>query len=486
MTRHSVFRLLLLVALCAIGPLHAENRTASPRPPNIVFIYADDLGYGDLSCQGQTRFTTPNIDRLAAGGMRFTQHYSGSTVCAPARASLMTGRHTGHSPIRGNQELWPEGQMPLPADTPTIASVLRAAGFATGAFGKWGLGFVHTEGDPNRQGFDTFFGYNCQRWAHRYYPPYLWDNDQWHFLPGNDMYQTTTYAPDRIHARALEFIRRNRGRPFFLFVPTPLPHAELLAPDDDLMAEFAGKFPETPFPGRSPFGGEAAYGPSASPGGYAPQQRPRATFAAMVRRLDRHVGEILDLLEELGLASDTLVVFSSDNGPHREGGHDPDFFDSNGPFRGYKRDLYEGGIRVPLIARWPGHIPAGAESGHVCAGWDLLATFAEIAGATVPANTDGISFAPTLLGRSGQRTHDVLYWEFGERGGQQAVRWGPWKAVRTFAGRAEPVSFELFNLEHDPGETTDLAAFHPDQLDEARAWMERLHHPHPLFRLPFE
>ncbi len=478
--------LLLFGSLFLPAWLSAAAPSGPPRPPNLIYILADDLGYGDLGCYGQTKFATPNIDRLAREGLRFTGFYSGNTVCAPSRSALLTGQHTGHTPVRGNAEIFPEGQEPMPASAITLPEVLRAAGYVSGAIGKWGLGFVGTEGDPQAQGFDRFFGYNCQRFAHRYYPPYLWEGQRQVFLPGNDMRTKTTYAPDVLHAETLTFIRNHRTTPFFLFVTTPLPHAELQAPDDEILAQFKGRFPEVPFPGKGfpEWGGEADYGPDASPGGYAAQPMPRATFAAMVTRLDRQVGEIMALVDELGLAEQTLIMFTSDNGPHVEGGHDPDFFDSNGPLRGYKRDMYEGGIRVPMIARWTGRIAAGRTVDAPFAAWDILPTFAELGGASTPAGIDGLSLVPTLFDRPGQKQHEYLYWEFAERGPTRAVRAGDWKAVHIYAGADHPETFELFNLADDLGETRNIATAQPLVSERLRRYMAEAHRLNPRFPMP--
>jgi arylsulfatase A-like enzyme len=474
----------LLLPLAALT-LTAASAPAT-RPPNVIYILADDLGYGDLGCYGQQKFATPNLDRLAREGVRFTSFYSGNTVCAPSRSALLTGQHTGHTPVRGNAEIFPEGQEPMPASAITIPEVLRPAGYVSGAIGKWGLGFVGTEGDPQAQGFDRFFGYNCQRFAHRYYPPYLWEGQRQVFLPGNDMHQKTTYAPDVLHTETLKFIRANREKPFFLFVATSIPHAELQAPDDEIMAQFKGKFPEKPFAGREfpEWGGKADYGPDAAPGGYAPQAMPHATFAAMVTRLDRQVGEILRTLDELGLAENTLVMFTSDNGPHVEGGHEPDFFDSNGPLRGYKRDMYEGGVRVPMIARWPGRIAAGRQVDAPAAAWDILPTLAELSGTRAPAGIDGLSLVPTLLGQPGQKEHEYFYWEFAERGPSRAVRAGDWKAVHVYAGADHPETFELFNLATDLGETRNVAAEQPLVAERLRRYMAEAHRVNPRFPMP--
>lgn len=411
--------------------------SAQEKKPNIIFIMADDLGYGDLSCFGQQKFTTPYLDQLAAEGMKFTQFYSGSTVCAPARCSLMTGLHTGHCYIRGNKEIQPEGQHPLKADTVTVARLMKQAGYTTGCIGKWGLGGPGSEGAPNQQGFDHFFGYLCQRQAHTFYPTHLWRNDEKVELNNEH------YSHDMMTDEVLGFIKDNQDDPFFLYLPFTIPHAEMKAPDDAL-EPFRGKFEEEAFGGR---------------GNYGAQDSPRAAFAGMVTRMDEHVGKIMALLKELNLEEDTLVIFTSDNGPHREGGHDPDYFDSNGPLKGIKRDLYEGGIRVPTIARWTGKIEAGSTSDHTGAFWDMLPTFAELGGADVPENLDGISMAPVLSGKPDQqKKHDHLYWEFHEQGGRQAVRKGKWKAVRN--GWKNPI--ELYNLEDDLGEEKNLANQHKD------------------------
>lgn len=430
------------------------------RRPNIVYLLADDLGYGDLSCYGQRKFSTPHIDRLAKEGMQFSQHYAGSTVCAPSRCALMTGQHTGHCQIRGNKATPPEGQHPLKAETATVARLLQRAGYATGAFGKWGLGGPGSSGDPNRQGFDYFFGYKCQSLAHHYYPMHLWRNQEKVTLEGNDpRTQAGQYAPDLITEEMLGFVRRNADRPFFLYVPFIYPHAELVAPEDS-MAKFRGTFDEP-----RPFVNEGQ-------SGYVSQSHPRTAFAAMVDRMDGDVGRLLDLLKELNLEEDTIVMFSSDNGPHKEGGADPDFFESNGPLRGYKRDLYEGGIRVPMLVRWPGRVKAGSKSAHLSAFWDVLPTCAEAAGAAAPDAIDGISFLPTLLGHGdAQATHEHLYWEFHEQGGKQAVRMGPWKAVRLNAKNNPDGPIELYDLSRDIGETNNAAAKHKSVIDEMAARM---------------
>lgn len=454
LTGSAIFSVALLGAGCA-GPGASENM---PERPNIIYILADDLGYGDLSFTGQEKFETPNIDRLFEEGMFFSDHYAGSTVSAPSRSSLMTGLHTGKTPIRGNIEIEPEGQHPLP-EMPTLANFLQDAGYATGAFGKWGLGFVGTSGDPNAHGFDIFYGYNCQRIAHRYYPPYIWHNDKQVFLEGNDWTNKETYAQDVIHEKSLQFIKDNHRNPFFLFIPALIPHAELIVPEDEIWDAFKDRYTETPWVNQQH---GAEYGPDLDPLLYASVEKPRATYAAMVTRLDMYVGEILEKLEYLDILEQTVIFFTSDNGPHQEGGNDPEFFNSRGNFRGFKRDLYEGGIRVPLGVYWPGVVPAGTVSVHVSAFWDMLPTFTELAGAYVPDNIDGLSMVPAITGNEQDQTvHDYLYWEFHERGGRQAVRKGNWKAVRyeVFQGN-RPI--ELYDLSVDPFESNDIAGQHPE------------------------
>jgi arylsulfatase A-like enzyme len=354
----------------------------------------------------------------------------------------------------------PEGQIPLPASSFTFAELLQQNGYVTGAFGKWGLGFTGTEGDPNKQGFDKFYGYNCQTLAHNYFPGHLWDNGTKVELAGNVENQFGEYAPDLIHQEALKFLEENKDTSFFLFYPSVLPHAELKLPEKYL-ASFRGKYdPEKKFEG-------ADYGhPRFRKGGYGSQQECHAAFAAMVSVLDREVGEIMAKLKELGIDDNTVVIFSSDNGPHLEGGADPDYFDSNGPLKGYKRDLYEGGIREPMIARWPGHIAAGSTSDLVSAFWDVMPTVADLVGAEKPANIQGISFLPTLLNRGGQKKHDYLYWEFHENGGRQAIRQGDWKYVSYNVSDPAAQTHELYDLANDPGEEHNLAGEHPEIVEE--------------------
>ncbi len=442
--------------------------------PNIIFILADDLGYGDLSCYGQEKFSTPNIDRLAQQGKLFTQHYAGCSVSAPSRSSVITGLNTGHTPIRGNKEMGGEGQYPIPASTSQIFKFLQANGYVTGCFGKWGLGAPSTEGAPEVQGVDEFFGYNCQRLAHNYYPDHLWHNAERIVLEGNQGRGEEQYAPYLIHDKALDFIDINKDRPFFLWYTTTIPHAELRLPEEEIaplrgLPQFE---PEVPYEGIDE-------GPQYKTGGYGSQETPHAAFAAMVTLLDKQVGEISAKLDELGIAENTILVFASDNGPHKEGGADPEFFNSNGPLRGVKRDLYEGGIRVPLIVRWPGHVEAGTTSDHISAFWDFLPTVADVIGVELDFPTDGISMLPELTGEGVQQEHDQLYWEFHEGGGRVAIRRGDWKAVVyniTHGGK-----MQLYNLAVDPGEEHDLAAEHPEMIEEFRGLFRASRVPSDIF-----
>jgi arylsulfatase A-like enzyme len=446
-----------------VFPVAAANTAAAAAKPNVICILADDLGYGDLGCYGQKRIKTPSLDKMAAEGIRFTDHYAGSTVCAPSRCVLMTGLHTGHCQIRNNQEVQPMGQAPLRPNTPTVARLMQQAGYATALIGKWGLGGPGSTGVPNQQGFDDFFGYLCQRHAHNYYPEFLFRNEKRVPLLGNKLakprddgagvaVERGQYAPDLCADEALRFIERNKDRPFFLcFTPT-LPHANNEAGNQGMEVPSLGEYAKLDWP--------------------APQKG----HAAMISRLDAHAGMLLDKLKELGLDGKTVVFFTSDNGPHREGGCDPDFNDSNGPLRGMKRDLYDGGIRVPLIVRWPGKIRPGTTSGLISAFWDFLPTACELAGAKPPQNTDGISYLPTLLGDDAQQQkHESLYWEYA---GTMAVRAGKWKAV----GNPRGNRFELYDLESDPGESKNLAADNPQIVERIKKIMTAAHaaEDHPI------
>ena len=458
-----------------------SDQTTTPtafQKPNIIYILADDLGYGDLSINGQKKFNTPNIDKLAHEGLIFTQHYAGSTVCAPSRSSLMTGQHTGHTFIRGNREIQPEGQYPLDSSAITIAKILKKAGYITGAFGKWGLGYPGSVGDPTNQGFDEFYGYNCQRIGHNYYPYYMWDNQSKEMLQRNEGQLTGTYGPDIIHEKALAFIEENKDTAFFMYYPSIIPHAELVAPEV-YMKKFRNKMlPETMYEGIDE-------GERYKNGGYGSQDEPHAAFAAMVYLLDQQVGEIRLKLEELGIAENTLIMFTSDNGPQREGGADPDYFDSNGIFRGYKRDLYEGGIRVPMIAYWPNTIKKNDTSDHISAFWDFLPTVCEIVEVDPPEHIDGISFLPTLLGNE-QPSHDYLYWEFHEQQGKQAVRLGDWKGIRLNVQQGLETPIELYDLAHDAEEQNNVAAEHPEVVERIGTIMRAEHVYSPEFSFEHE
>jgi arylsulfatase A-like enzyme len=459
---------LLGLSLCPVAGAVAAPGSPGVVRPNVVLVLADDLGYGDLGVYGQKLVRTPHIDRLAAEGVRFTDFYAGSTVCAPSRAVLMTGRHTGHVSVRGNAGRETIALQSLRAGEVTIARLFHDAGYATALFGKWGLGEVGSPGHPNRVGFDTFFGYLNQRHAHNYYPSFLVRNEtrvplgnvpEREDADGAGWARTrVTYAHDAIVDEALRWVDENRSRPFFLYLAVTLPHA-----NNEARAG-TGDGQEVP-----------DYGDYAK----EPWPDPDKRQAAMIARLDRDVGRLLARLEAAGVASDTLFVFSSDNGPHQEGGNDPERFHASGPLRGLKRSLYEGGIRVPTIARWPGRIAPGAVSPHVGYFGDFLATFAELLGRYVPPDTDSISLLPLLTGRQAeQKAHPYLYWEFYEQGGRQAVRFGPWKAIR------EPMStgrVQLYDLEADIGESKDIAASHPDLVARAVRYMDEAHVPDPAW-----
>lgn len=465
----------LLSSLVVVSCSNKRKEVAKEsKRPNIIYILADDLGYGDLSCNGQKKFATPNIDNLAEQGMKFTQHYSGSTVSAPSRCSLLTGLHTGHTLVRGNKEIMPEGQWPMPANTFTLSKMLKEAGYVTGAFGKWGLGYPGSEGDPNNQGFDEFYGYNCQRLAHNYYLFYLWHNQEKVMLPGNEGKGRGTYAPKAIHEQALKFLEANKDNEFFMYYATSIPHAELFAPEN-VIDKYRGKFlPEKEYHGVDD-------GDQLKLGSYGSQIEGHAAFAAMINYLDDQVGELVAKIQELGLDKNTIIIFSSDNGPHLEAGADPDYFDSNGIFRGYKRDLYEGGIRLPMIVRWPEKVTPGTQTDHVSAFWDVMPTLADIIGIEKPKDIDGISFLPTLIGGQ-QVQHDYLYWEFHEGGGRQALRKGDWKLVKYNVNAEPKLPFELYNLKDDPGEKNDLAQVHPEIVEELKTIMQNARTESDVFK----
>ncbi len=471
---------LLLFTLLA---LTAVTRAADQ--PNIIFILADDLGIGDLGCYGQEKIKTPHIDRIAAEGMRFTQFYSGNTVCAPSRCALLTGKHMGHAAIRNNLQRAPkgtpdaEGQQPMPADTVTVAQLLKKVGYTTGIIGKWGLGMPDDASAPSDFGFDYYYGYLCQGVAHSYYPPYLWRNGAKETLAGNPQRIPglgskiepggQTYSHDLMAADSLRWVRENKDKPFFLYLAFTIPHLSLQVPEEALAEYREKKWPETPYDGLKH---------------YAAQPTPKAAYAAMISRMDGDVGRLMALLKELALEKNTIVFFSSDNGAvFPLSGTDPEFFRSTAGLRGYKQDLYEGGIRAPFLARWPGHIAAGAVSDHAGAFWDMLPTLCELAGAPVPPGTDGISIVPTLLARGPQRRHDFLYWEYHSAGSAQAVRLmgddagGDWKAVRLGVKKNPDAPIQLFHLKSDPAESKDVAAEHPDIVARVKEIMAHEHTP---------
>ncbi len=461
-----LIRLLLLFgAFLSAGALAVRAAEPSaPRRPNILFILADDLGYGDLGSYGQKEIRTPVLDRLAAEGTRFTDFYAGCTVCAPSRCALMTGFHTGHAVIRGNRS--PE--IALRPEDRSLGEVLKAAGYATAIIGKWGVGPEGSTGTPLKKGFDHFFGYYTQQQAHNYYPARIWRDEQPYPLRNlvekGVSSNKLDYVPDLCTADALRFIDAHQREPFFLYLPYTLPHAN---------NEARGQGMEVP---------------SDAPYSDRPWPQPQKNQAAMITRLDGYVGQVLQRLRERGLERNTLVLFSSDNGPHHEGGGDPEFFHSRGPLRGIKRDLYEGGIRVPLLAKWPGHVPAGAASAAPWTFWDVLPTLAEVAGAAAPPGIDGVSMVPGLVARGAadrkRAPHPPLYWEFHERGFDQAVRMGDWKYLRM--QRPAGTRVELYNLREDLGETRDVAREQPEVIARMEAFLKTARTDSPYWPVPRE
>lgn len=482
----SRFLFIFLVAGCSNVQSQKKTVTTGERKlPNIIYIYADDLGIGELGSYGQTKIRTPHLDQMAREGMRFTNHYASAPVCAPSRAMLMTGKHAGHAYIRGNYELggFPDslerGQMPLPEGTYTLPKMLKKTGYTTGAVGKWGLGMADSVGDPNKHGFDYFYGLLDQKQAHSYYPTHLWENGKWDTLNNTfinvhkpldpktatdkdfEYFKGRDYAPEKMMEKALGFLDRNKDNPFFLYFPSPLPHVSLQAPDK-YIKQYIGMFDESYYYGNA---------------GYASTKHPLSTHAAMVTYLDDQVGMILKKIKELGLDDNTIIMFSSDNGGAWDGGIPKDFFHLNGPFRGQKRDLYEGGIRSPFIARWPGVIKAGTTSGLISAQYDLMATLADLTGQTLK-DIDGISFLPTLLGKpEKQKKHEFLYFEFGETGGSVAVRMGDWKGVRVGLKKNPDAPWQIYNLRTDEGETMDVAKDHPELIKKFDAIVKKEHQP---------
>lgn len=492
-----------------------QEGTTESKKPNIIYILADDLGYAEIGAYGQKIIETPNIDALARSGMLFTQHYTSAPVCAPARHMLLTGQHAGHAYIRSNSEwgergdVWNyramakdstlEGQGPMPDSTITMAHYLKEVGYTTGMIGKWGLGAPHTKSVPNTMGFDFFFGYNCQRQAHTYYPLHLYKNRNRVHLkndtiapntpldegldPNDDAsyanFNLNEYSPDLMFQELTHFVDSNKERPFFLYWATPIPHVALQAPE-----RWVAYY-------RKKLGPEEPYLAGKTPGsGYFPHKTPHAAYAAMVSYLDENIGKLVQQLKDAGIYENTLIVFTSDNGPSYAGGADPEYFESAHPFRGgYGRGkgfLYEGGIRVPMIASWPAHIEPGSKSDQISAHYDMLATFSEIAGYTLKEPTDGISLLPTLLSSGTQEAHEFLYWEFPSYGGQVAFRMGDWKLVRQNLKNDEAPTLELYNLKEDPTETVNVADAHPEVIEKASELFRRERESPALenFRIP--
>ena len=478
--------LLFLFTLLVSTPLQAADR------PNVIFILADDLGYRELGSFGQKLIRTPHLDKLAAQGMKLTQHYCGNAVCAPSRCVLMTGKHPGHAWIRSNKADPPEGQEPILSEEVTLGELMQQEGYVTGAFGKWGLGGPDTTGQPLDQGFHRFFGYLCQSHAHSYYPSFLRSDrgtvelnnnpavfGHANFKKGDDktdpksyeQFKGTDYAPDRINEQVLSFIRKNKDKPFFCYYPTVIPHVALHVPDEDLKPYLDLGWKDPPFTKQKGYG-------------YTPHFTPRAAYAAMITRMDQYIGNVMNLLDELGLAENTLVVFSSDNGTtHLDLEVDFDFFESVGELRGLKGSLYEGGVRVPTLVRWPGRVAAGSSHARISGFEDWMPTILEAVKAKTspPADIDGISLLPTLLGNQ-QHERPFLYREFTGYGGQQTVRVGDWKAVRQKLGRGQ-LKTELYNIAQDIGESKDVATDHPDIVRKLEQLMAEQHVPSKLFPL---
>lgn len=441
-----------------------KNNINIKNRPNIIFILADDLGYGDLGCYGQQKILTPNLNNMATQGVRFTQHYAGSAICAPSRCSLLTGKHTGHTDIRSNKEMNSLGEYPILDQTVTVAEILKTQGYIIGAIGKWGLGIPGTEGTPNKQGFDYFFGFYSQKRAHSHYPNYLWENDKKIYFK-NNKWKRKIYSPDLFTKKALEFISNNQKKPFFLYLPYTIPHAELSIPFKYLKKYF-GKFKERPYSG----------------GLYRPQPTPRAAYAAMVTKLDEDIGIISEHLKKLNLDNNTIIFFSSDNGPHNEGGNTPKFFNSTGGLRGIKRDLYEGGIRIPLIVKWPDEIKKAIVTDHISAFWDFLPTICDILDIKPPDNIDGISYLPTLLNQP-QKEHEYLYWELYGLKFKRAVRINNWKAIQIFNDHKNNAAIELYNLKNDPGESINSATEFPGIIEKVKNIFNKAHTSNKLYNL---
>ena len=498
---------IFIIAVLMVSCNTQEKNESEKQLPNIVYILADDLAYNELGCYGQQKIETPNIDKLAENGMLFKEHYCGSPVCAPSRDVLLTGQHGGHAYIRGNDgmpsrgDIWDfaktsadpylEGQRPIPDSTVTIAKLLKQKNYVTACIGKWGLGGPLTEGNPNKQGFDLFYGYNCQRQAHTYYPLHLWRNDKKDTLRNKllkphtplpkdadpydpesyKQFSDVDYSPDLMLKEALGFIETNKNKPFFLYYASPLPHVALQAPEKWVKKYHAKFGDEEPYTGNH---------------GYFPSRYPRATYAGMISCLDEQVGEIVKKLKEEGVYDNTLIIFTSDNGPTYTGGVDFEFFESSAPFHnGYgwtKGFVHEGGIHIPMIASWPGHIAKGKTSKHLSAFYDVLPTLCDIADISVPAYMDGISFLPELLGEKNQE-HEYLFWEFAGYGGQQAVRMGKWKAVRKNIKKGN-LEIELYDMDNDLLEEHDVAQEYPEIIKKIEKIMLAEHQPSEHFGLP--
>lgn len=463
MKTNKLLNILLLSSLAVLDST-AKNIQKSP---NVIFILADDLGIGDLGCYGQNRIKTPSIDYLAANGMKFTQHYSGSTVSAPSRCVLLTGKHTGHSFIRGNKSYIGNDNrkydLNLADEEVTIGEIFKSKNYTTACIGKWGLGGPNDEGHPNNQGFDYFFGYLGQANAHNYYPNQLFENNTPVFL------NNKVYSHDLIIDKAIDFLNKNYDKQFFLYLTPTIPHQTLIVPENDFY-DYDGKFDEPATKGKK----------------YKKDSKPRTTFASMVTRLDYGIQNIINLLIEKNILDNTLIIFTSDNGTHKEGGHDPIYFDSNGPFRGIKRDLYEGGIRTPFIAYWPSIIKPGSISYHESAFWDFMPTICDIIGAKKPKDIDGISYLPTLTGNGKQKKHKNLYFEFHEHGGKQAIIKDRWKLIRLDVNNPQKEKYELYNLNADPAEIANVYSLYPEKVKELKNLMNKSHSKNKNWLFSFE
>lgn len=453
------------LATISVAPFLASN--AQEQKPNVIYIMADDLGIGDLGCYGQTKIKTPGIDKLAANGVLFTQHYSGSTVSAPSRCSLMTGKHIGHASIRGNYGVrGSDGEsydLSLPKGEITVADIFKQSDYSTACIGKWGMGAPESEGIPSKHGFDYFYGQLGQLHAHSYYPEFLFENDK------KIMLNKKEYSHDLMIDKAVNFIEEHKSKPFFLYLSPTIPHAELIVPEGEL-GEYEHRFCEKPYKG----------------GHYCSQDKPLATYAAMVSRLDRDVQRIVDLLDNNGILDNTIIIFTSDNGVHAEGGHDPNFFRSSGSFRGIKRDLYDGGIRTPFIVQWPNKIAKGKISFHISAFWDFLPTICEITNTPQPLGINGISYLPALTGEGEQLTHEYMYWEFHEEGGKRAVLKDQWKLIQLSVNNAEKRRYELYNLNSDPGERANVATQYPDKVKELAPYLTNARQENALWNFKID